>query len=326
MKVEKVAHDPVTPPHFPVWWKSAFNLHPSPISKPRTLPTSTGSIWFCFLMLSHCPHMTWCLHWNIFLSHKWPQCPLLLSPSSSPSVNLLYRKGAIKKYVLAVGAGWSNCPDSMQCWLGADELWVHGMLQQHTWILPQGEEPLFFLWIHTSPEILPSETWAHFLAGSLQGLKRECFTILSVWSDNTWQVSQGRWMLFSVEAVAQEASSIGTGRLRVVPQLKYLENQSQCNVCSTYVTLSILRDFYSSQASNHNHEILHMQPIIQECARLILLTSRWWPCSMFIITGAAQAHCHASLSSRHLNPVCPDNEIHGWFLSCVESYFLLFVF
>lgn len=190
-------------------------------------------------------------------------------------------------------------------WLNAVLTWgrwalgsmLHGMLQQHTWILPQGEEPLFFLWIHTSPEILPSETWAHFLAGSLQGLKRECFTILSVWSDNTWQVSQGRWMLFSVEAVAQEASSIGTGSLRVVPQLKYLENQSQCNVCSTYVTLSILRDFYSSQASNHNHEILHMQPIIQECARLILLTSRWWPCSMFIITGAAQAHCHASLSS-----------------------------
>lgn len=130
MKVEKVAYDPVASPHFPVWWKSAFNLHPSPISKPRTLPTSTGSIWFCFLMLSHCPHMTWCLHWNIFVSHKWPQCPLavffslLLSSSSSPPVNLLYRKGAIKKYVLAVGAGLSNCPDSVQCWLGADELWV----------------------------------------------------------------------------------------------------------------------------------------------------------------------------------------------------------
>lgn len=197
MKVEKVAHDPVTPPHFPVWWKSAFNLHPSPISKPRTLTTSTGSIWFCFLMLSHCPHMTWCLHWNIFVSHKWPQCPLavfFLSYSLPPLPHLW--TWCTEKEPLKI---CTCCRSRMEQlpWLSAVLTWgrwalgsmLHGMLQQHTWILPQGEEPLFFLWIHTSPEILSSETWAHFLAGSLQGLKRECFTILSVWSDNTWQVS-----------------------------------------------------------------------------------------------------------------------------------------
>lgn len=76
-----------------------------------------------------------------------------------------------------------------------------------------------------------------FTAGLLQGIKREHFSTLCIWSDSTWQASQGIWMLFSSEELAQGASPTGTGRLKPIPHTGIPRN-SEPTWCLKHIDLT----------------------------------------------------------------------------------------
>lgn len=127
---------------------------------------------------------------------------------------------------------------------------------------------------------------SYFTAGLLQGIKREHFSTLCIWSDSTWQASQGIWMLFSSEELAQGASSTGTGRLKPIPHTGIPRN-SEPTWCLRHIPDSPYSVYVSYGREVSDHKILHTQLFIQECARLTPLTSsRWQSCSLLLVLGA----------------------------------------
>lgn len=165
-----------------------------------------------------------------------------------------------------------------------------------------------------------------FTEGLLQGIKREHFSTLCIWSDSTWQASQGIWMLFSSEELAQGASSTGTGRLKPIPHTGIPRN-SEPTWCLKHIPDFPYSVYVSYGREVSNHKILHTQLFIQECARL---TTDQQQMTVLFPAPCAWSHSHihvyVSLFSSRLNHTYPGNEIHRWILSHVRSYFFLFVF